>query len=81
MGGVAKITISLKSEFCYFLALFWSHFGANISLKWRLASPWAALGSHLDRFFGGPESDPEKVQNKVMRPHAAIRPVAPLKNS
>ena len=52
MGGVAKITISLKSEFYYFLASFWGHFGANISLKWRLASPWAALGSHLDWFWG-----------------------------
>ena len=28
------------------------HFGANISLKWRLASPCAALGSYLDRFWG-----------------------------
>ena len=70
MGGVAKITISPKS----------SHFGTTISLKWRLASPCAALGSHLDRLFGGPKSDPGKVENKVMRPHgfhAAIRPVAP----
>ena len=61
MGGVAKITISLKSEFYYFLDPFGGRFGATISLKWRLASPWAALGSHLDRFFGGPKSDPEKV--------------------
>ena len=28
------------------------HFGTKISLKWRLASPCAALGSHLDRFLG-----------------------------
>ena len=35
---------------------FWFHFGgyfrAKIYLKWRLASPCAALGSHLDRFLG-----------------------------
>ena len=31
---------------------FGGHFGTKISLKWRLASPWAALGSHLDRLLG-----------------------------
>ena len=31
---------------------FGNHFGTKISLKWRLASPCAALGSHLDRFLG-----------------------------
>ena len=52
MGKVAKIIISPKSEFYYFLLPFGGHFGTKISLKSRLASPWAALGSHLDRFLG-----------------------------
>ena len=52
MGGVAKITISPKSEFYYFLSPFWGSFWNQNFLKWRLASPWAALGSHLDRFWG-----------------------------
>ena len=34
-----------------FCLYFGGHFGAKISLKWRLASPCAALGSHLDRFW------------------------------
>ena len=67
MGGEAKITISPKLEFYYFLVLFLGHFGAKISLKWRLASPCATLGSHLDGLFGGPKSDPGKIQKKVMR--------------
>ena len=38
------------------ISFFWldvgGHFETKISLKWRLASPCAALGSHLDRFWG-----------------------------
>ena len=69
MGGVAKITISPKLEFDYFLTYFRNHFGAKISLDWRLASPCAALGSHLDSFLEVRKVTQKKIQNEGMRGH------------
>ena len=60
MRGVAKITISPKSEFYYFLTKFWRSF-------WNQNLPKMALGLAMGRpqwpsapILGGPETDPKK---------------------
>ena len=60
MGGVAKITISPKSEFDPFLTSFWKLFWNQNLIK-------MALGLAMDRpewpsgpIFGGPKTDPKK---------------------
>ena len=61
MGGVAKITISPKSEFYHFLIPFWRSF-------WNQNLPKMALGLAMGRpewpseaIFEGPKTDPKKV--------------------